>query len=408
MVDGAMLGSAPMLQAENQRALDELQFTYYGGYAVLSPDLRVVERAIPNLGTAVKPALDDLSNQLAQNTDTFSTYSPTQGSPYRNSLQVSADLEISTRLSGASLNLFYVSWTRLMREIVRRVVDSKRQDPLIKEFYRRCEVRGVPREFIKKLDLTKTKALRAIGNGSKAGRLVALREMQALSGRFDEVGQRNLDRDVVATSVGHDLADRYLPKEPGSRPTVDDKIAYFENSDLMEGKQVPALSNELHGKHLQIHVPALQEIITGMDEGTVDPVQVYQTLVAFYQHISDTLQLAAGDADLQPLISNTKQVLQYAEEAINNTAKKMQKMQREAAEAQASAAEMSPEGQEGMDAPPQPNAADLKMQQAQVDMQIRRQKAELEMELRQRKFEQEQALRDAKAAADLRDQMELP
>jgi len=41
-------------------------------------------------------------------------------------------------------------------------------------------------------------------------------------------------------------------------------------------------------------------------------------------------------------------------------------------------------------------------------MQIRRQKAELEMELRQRKFEQEQALRDAKAAADLRDQMELP
>ena len=80
-----------MLQAENQRALDELQFTYYGGYAVLSPDLRVVERAIPNLGTAVKPALDDLSNQLAQNTDTFSQYSPTQGSPYRNSLQVSAD-----------------------------------------------------------------------------------------------------------------------------------------------------------------------------------------------------------------------------------------------------------------------------------------------------------------------------
>jgi hypothetical protein len=218
--------------------------------------------------------------------------------------------------------------------------------------------------------------------------------MQALSGRFDEVGQRNLDRDVVATSVGHDLADRYLPKEPGSRPTVDDKIAYFENRDLMDGKQVPALSNELHGKHLQIHVPALQEIITGMDEGTVDPVQVYQTLVAFYQHISDTLQLAAGDADLQPLISNTKQVLQYAEEAIN--------------EAQANAAEMPPEGQEGMDAPPQPNAADLKMQQAQVDMQIRRQKAELEMELRQRKFEQEQALRDAKAAADLRDQMELP
>lgn len=399
MVDGAMLGSAPMLQAENQRALDELQFTYYGGYAILSPDLKVVERAIPNLGTAVRPALEDLSNQLAQNTDTFSMYSPTQGSPYRNSLQVSADLEVSNRLSGAALNLFYVSWTRLMREIVRRVVESKKKDPLVDEFYRRCEARGVPKEFIKKIDLTKTRAVRAIGNGSKAGRLVALREMQQMSGRFDEVGQRNLDRDIVSTSVGHDLADRYLPKQPGDRPTVDDKIAYFENSDLMEGKQVPPMSNELHGKHLAAHAPALQQILEGLEEGSMDPMQSYNALIAFYQHISETLQMAAGDPDLQPIVKDTNQILQYAEEAINNTGKKIQKMQREAAEAQAVEA-----GESGLGVQGEQEAMNLKMQQAQVDMEIRRQKAELEMELKQRKFDQEQALRDAKAAVDMRQQ----
>ena len=399
MVDGAMLGSAPMLQAENQRALDELQFTYYGGYAILSPDLKVVERAIPNLGTAVRPALEDLSNQLAQNTDTFSMYSPTQGSPYRNSLQVSADLEVSNRLSGAALNLFYVSWTRLMREIVRRVVESKKKDPLVDEFYRRCEARGVPKEFIKKIDLTKTRAVRAIGNGSKAGRLVALREMQQMSGRFDEVGQRNLDRDIVSTSVGHDLADRYLPKQPGDRPTVDDKIAYFENSDLMGGKQVPPMSNELHGKHLAAHVPALQQILEGLEEGSMDPMQSYNALIAFYQHISETLQMAAGDPDLQPIVKDTNQILQYAEEAINNTGKKIQKMQREAAEAQAAEA-----GESGLGVQGEQEAMNLKMQQAQVDMEIRRQKAELEMELKQRKFDQEQALRDAKAAVDMRQQ----
>ena len=399
MVDGAMLGSAPMLQAENQRALDELQFTYYGGYAILSPDLKVVDRAVPNLGTAVRPALEDLSNQLAQNTDTFSMYSPTQGSPYRNSLQVSADLEVSNRLSGAALNLFYVSWTRLMREIVRRVVESKKKDPLVEEFYRRCEVRGVPKEFIKKIDLTKTRAVRAIGNGSKAGRLVALREMQQMSGRFDEVGQRNLDRDIVSTSVGHDLADRYLPKQPGDRPTVDDKIAYFENQNLMAGQQVPVLSNELHGKHLQVHVPALQQSLSGLEDGSVDPVQAYDVLVVLYQHISETLQMAAGDPDLQALVKDANQVLQYAEEAINNTAKQIQKMQREAAEEQAAQA-----GEEGLGVQGEQEAMNLKMQQAQVDMEIRRQKAELEMELKQRKFDQEQALRDAKAAVELRDQ----
>lgn len=399
MVDGAMLSSAPMLQAETQRALDELQFTYYGGYAVLSPDMKVVERQIPDLGRAVKPALDDLSSQLAQNTDTFSTYSPTQGSPYRNTLQVSADLEVSTRLSGASLNLFYVSWTRLMREVVRRVVQAKKQDEHVKEFYQRCAARGVPAEFIKKLDLTRTRAVRAIGNGSKAGRLVALREMQALSGRFDEVGRHNLDRDIVSTSVGHDLADRYMPKDPGSRPTVDDKIAMFENDSLSEGKEVPPLTSEMHGKHLQIHVPALQQIITAIDEGQADPLQAYDALVAFYQHISETARMAAADQNLATMISETNQVLQYAEEAINNTAKKIQKMQREAAEQSA-----QQEGQEGIGAQGEMAAADLKMQQAQVDMEIRRQKAELEMELQQRKFNQEQALRDAEAAMKLRSQ----
>lgn len=36
MVDGAMLGSSVMIQPDSQRAMDELGFTYYGAYAVLS------------------------------------------------------------------------------------------------------------------------------------------------------------------------------------------------------------------------------------------------------------------------------------------------------------------------------------------------------------------------------------
>ena len=44
MIDGAMLGSAVMIQPENQRALDELGFTYYGAYAVLSPNVNIVRK----------------------------------------------------------------------------------------------------------------------------------------------------------------------------------------------------------------------------------------------------------------------------------------------------------------------------------------------------------------------------
>jgi len=320
-IDGAMLASAVMIQPENQRSLDELQFTYYGAYAVLSPNVNIVEKAIPNLGTAVQPALEDLTNQLQLNTDTVSTYGPQQGSPYRNKMQIVADMDVTTRLSGASLNLFYASWNRLLREVVRRVVTTKKPDRAIKDFYDRCEMKGVSKSFIKTLDTARTKAVRSIGNGSHANRMVALKELQGISGQFDDVGRRNLTRDIVSTRVGHDLADRYVPAEVEKRPTIDLKIAFFENQQLMAGAQVPVVGNELHGTHLEVHVPTLNQLIEQLNTGEADPMQALPAVQAFYEHVSQTVQFAAGDPALEGLVGQTQQVLQYAEEVINNTMK---------------------------------------------------------------------------------------
>lgn len=390
-IDGAMLASAVMIQPENQRSLDELSFTFYGAYAVMSPNVRIIEKAIPNLGTAVQPALQDISQQISLNTDTVSPYGPQQSSPYRNQMQVVADMDVSTRLSGASLNLFYSSWNRLLPEMVRRVVASKKNDPLIRDFFKRCEDRGVEEEFIRKLDTKRTKAVRSIGSGSMANRLVSLRELQGISGQFDDVGRRNLTRDIVSTRVGHDLADRYVPANEDQRPTVDLKIAYLENQQLQAGQPVPVVASELHGQHLQIHVPLLQQILEAINTGQVDPQQSLPILQALYQHISETLQFASGDPALQSVVASTKQSLQYAEEAINNTTKALEKIQRE----QAQMAEQS--GQQ-----PQVSEVDMKMQKAQVEMQIAQQKAELDMAIKQKKFDQEQAIRDAKAALEFR------
>jgi|TARA_B100000530_G_scaffold192472_1_gene122231 hypothetical protein len=396
-IDGAMLASAVMIQPETQRSLDELQFTYYGAYAVLSPNVNIVEKAIPNLGTAVQPALQDLTQQLQLNTDTVSTYGPDQGSPYRNQMQVVADMDVTTRLSGASLNLFYASWNRLLREVVRRVVTTKRPDTAIKDFYERCEARGVPEEFIKTLDVARTKAVRSIGNGSHANRMVALRELQGISGQFDDVGRRNLTRDIVSTRVGHDLADRYVPADIEKRPSIDIKIAYFENQQLMAGQAVPVVGNELHGTHLEIHVPALAQLIEQLNTGEADPMQAMPTLQAFYEHISQTVQFAGGDPALEGIVGQTNQILQFTEEAINNTAKAIQKIQRDQAQ-QAEA--------EGEEAQPQ-QQQDPKMMEHQVKMRIAQEKAELDMAIKQKKHEQEIALRDAKAALEFRENSEF-
>ena len=138
MIDGAMISSAVMLQPESSRALEELDMTFYGSYAVLSPNVNIIEKAIPNLSQAVQPALQDMQNQLAMNTDTQSPYGPNQSSPYRNKDQVVSDMDISTQLSGAALNLFYASWGRLLREVVKRIIKSPK-DKRISDFFKRCE-----------------------------------------------------------------------------------------------------------------------------------------------------------------------------------------------------------------------------------------------------------------------------
>lgn len=391
MVDGTMLGSAVMIQPESQRALDELGFTYYGAYAVLSPNVNIIEKAAPNLSTAVQPALNDISNQLAMNTDTVSTYGQ-QSSPYKNQMQVVADMDVQTRLSGASLNLFYASWNRLLREIVRRIVSSKKRDRDLDDFYTRCFNRGVPVEFVKSLDLDRTKAVRSIGNGSYANRLVALRELQAISGSFDEVGRKNLTRDIVATRVGHDLADRYAPNVDVDRETVDNKIAILENQQLSEGTPIPVISNEMHGAHLQIHAPALMQIIEQLNAGAADPVSSLPALQSYYQHISETVQQLAGDPAAEGLIGETKQVLQFAEEMINNTSKQVQKMQREAAQSQGQESEGGGEMQ-------------TKIQEHQLKMQMAQEKANLDLQLKKAKFDQEQAMRDAENVLKMQQDM---
>lgn len=395
MIDGAMISSAIMLQPESSRALEELDMTFWGSYAVLSPNVNIIEKAIPNLSQAVQPALEDMAQQLAMNTDTQSPYGPNQSSPYKNRDQISSDIEVASQISGAAINLFYASWGRLLREVVRRIVKSPK-DKRVADFFKRCEVRGVPREFITKLDTARTQPVRAIGDGSRANRLSSLRELNAISGSFDELGRKNLTRDIVATRAGSDMADRYVGQAQSDRESVDDKIAFLENSQLSQGQPVPVLSVELHGKHLNFHMQAAGQLLEAINAGQADPIQAMPVLQAFYQHIGEHVQFAAGEPALQELVGQAKQMLQYFEEQINNSTKAMEKMQRDE---QAAQQQMSEEeammAQQGGEQQPDP-----KMIAAQQQMEIAQQKAQVDMSIRQAKHDQEMAIKDAKAALE--------
>lgn len=393
MLDSAMMASAVMIQPETQRALEDLSFTMYGPYSILSPNVKVVEKAAPNLSQSMMPALQDLQSQLAANVDLVSTYG-NQSSPYRNQLQTEHDLAVSSRLTGSTINLFYSSWSRLLREVVRRAVGNPKRDLRTADFFARCAARGVDASVIKSIDFSKTVAVKAIGAGSAANRLLALRELNQIAGSYDEVGRRNLIRDITSERVGLDLVDRYAPANPEPRLTVDAKIAMLENQAMQSGQPVTVIDSELHGMHLRVHAPVLQQLIAGIQSGEADPMQNLQLVQALHQHSAEHLNYLAADPSARSQVAEYKQLLQISEEVITNFNRKLQAEQRKAMESgQANGEQQPAEGQQ--------SPTEMKMQEHQLKMQIAQQKAQIEMQIKQAKADQDLALKDAERALKL-------
>jgi hypothetical protein len=133
-----------------------------------------------------------------------------------------------------------------------------------------------------------------------------------------------------------------------------------------------------------------------VQEGTVDPVQALPIITIVYEHFMAHLQAYANDPMAKAEVAGYKQLTQVAEEVITNTGRKVQAMQRKAAEG-ASEAQGGPTGEQTAG----PTAAELKMQEHELKMQLAQQKAEIDMQIKQRKADQDLALKDAERAMKL-------
>tara|TARA_R110002153_G_scaffold84940_2_gene212519 strand:- start:469 stop:2709 length:2241 start_codon:yes stop_codon:yes gene_type:complete len=398
MVDAAFLGSSVMLQPQSERALEKLSYTLYGPYSILSPDVDVIEKVVPNLSQSMQPALDSVESQLARNSDPTSTYGQ-RASPYRNELGTEHDIAVSSRLTGATMNLFYASWSRLLREMLRRMVTTAdKSDPLVKDFYARCEARGVGTDLMKAIDHRATNAVRAIGEGSAANRLLALRELNTIAGGYDETGRHNLRRDITTARVGRDMTDRYMPTLPEPRATTETKIALLENSALLEGREVPVLSSELHGEQMRQHAPALQQMLSGISSGQVDPLAALPGVEALHAHCEAHVGWLSQDGMAEADAAGYRQLLQQSKEIVTNTRRKIEAMQRKAQEEQAA----MPEGGQPGQGQEQPNEdTQRKMEAHELSLRMTQEKAQQDMRIKEAKAGQELAITDAKRAMEL-------
>ena len=404
MADGAMLSSTLLLQPQNEQALEDLNFTYYGPYSVLAPDMiNVVPNAMPDVSKTAMPFLQDLSTQMQSKTAGYDSSSAVSDTRDKTKLEVQSILSSQARLSVASLNLFYEPWSRVLKEMVRRFVRGgyMSDEPggrEVKDFYNRCALRGIPVEAILAVDINSVRPVRAIGAGSEAARLLATNELMELMPGFDEYGRKAAQRDRVAARFGYDLADRYTPApDAEARPVIDIKIAELENGDMRSGNQIQVLPNENHLEHAKVHLAALGQTVQIVEAGQAPIEQVIDFLVNLYGHVTTHVEEVSRDSTIPEAGAALRKSLQQFGEIVNNGVKQVQKLREQQESQSAPGAEMAAAEQQSKYA----DTLQQKLQEHQAKLQMMQETHQMRLNLRLAEVQQKLALRDAEVASKI-------
>jgi hypothetical protein len=186
---------------------------------------------------------------------------------------------------------------------------------------------------------------------------------------------------------------------------MDEKIADMQNFMLQQGFPVEVYPTDLHATHAQSHIPALQQIIDGVEQGTIDPMQSLPVIQAFLTHIAAHGEELAKDPTQRQLFGAVKEVVNNSQQILTNMERKIRAEQRKAAEMEgAGGTEQGGDNEQAF----QFQMQQMKLQEQELKIQIIQMKAQLDAAGQQAKYQQALALNDAKAAAQAQTQMAYP
>lgn len=406
-LDGAKLASSMLIQPRTPQDLEKLSLTYFGPYAVLAPGFDAVPSSVPNFGQNIQPAINELTRLVNDKVGQFSSQNMFSDSRERTRFEVEASMQQASELSITSLNLFYEPMDRLFREMFRRIqrknypANAKGGEEVAK-FRARLEARGVPLEALFEVDLDSVKVTRAVGGGSSASRQVALRELTDLSPAFDVLGRQRLLRDRIASRIGYDSVDRYLPPPEVERVDINEQLAILENNDLIEGHEVPIRPNDPHMLHLPVHIGKLNEFVQDVEERGAPLEDVAEPMTAVHAHAVSHLEAVQADPLIREDVAFYRESLQQIGEIIVRAMLRMEKIRRDAAaQQQAGPDGAAPQQQQTEDAE---FAAGLrrKLEEHQVKLQMMQRETEAKIAMRIQESQAKSAIADSEAAARIR------
>ena len=401
-VDGAMLSTSLLIQPDSEDSLENLAFEYLGPFSVLNSGVTIVEKTLPNIGQNALPVLQDMSQQLQGRAGAYRSSTGNPNPKERTKFEVQAQLQGDAHMSTGAMNCFYEPWNRLIRGVFRRAtredyMAGERGGEAVATFRKYCTSRGVPLSVLFN-KVSEVHAVRSIGAGSDQLRLVAMDEMMGMLGQFDEQGKQNLLRDKVASRIGYDHVDRYVPQTMNARPVIDQKIAELENAAMSMGRPVGIQPSENHFVHASVHVEDIAKATEALKNQQADPQQTVQYLQLALPHASQHMEQVAQDASRRQEYGQLKKTLQQAGAIAQQTSEKVAaELSRQQEQAQAQP-QSQPDGGAGV---AQSNA-DLKGQSAlqahQLKLQMEQEGHQQKLALQNAEAKQKLALRDAEAA----------
>jgi hypothetical protein len=392
---------------------------HFGNNEILPAGLKYIDRKMPDYTTSVLPVIQFLRDQLNRNN---TGAKPTVPAVDKNAPDLSIQLEVQNNasLSASALNRFYLQLDKLYTQMYKRAIanDYVKGDggyELVKAFREELRAEGVTNEELE--SVLAVTAVRTVGSGSAANRLMSYQRLNSVAGAFDAEGRKNLVYDIVVEEVGHEHASRYiepvLPEQ--ERKPIDTKVAELETNGFFRKETCEVLPNEDHFVHAIKHTPRLLQMMDQIEQAgeNIEPdalIEAHGILTAALPHCGEHANFMADDkarkAEAKEFIKILSQ-LSAARDRLQNQITRLQKaaqeqqqaeMERQQQQQAAYVAELEKKAAEGG---PDNSKAQAMLMQAQVKAAIMEQEWKQKMAHKEAEFNLDKAIKDAKAANEL-------
>ena len=363
----------------------KFQLTPLGDYGVMPKGWEVEPNPIQGFlsdGLAMFRASTEL---MRSNLSSYRQQAPTkmEGNPVT-AKQVQLEASQSAALNKTTYNRYYRQLDFLYSEVVRRLCNLNSTDDRAKDFQKRCEAKGVPKECFGRI--ASVFAVRVIGQGSPFLRKQSVDGIGAIVQRLPENGQANWLNDKIAVEAGSAAVARYNPPNRKGNLPDDQQFQAMVAVAMMKVGVPPIVTSSQNpvtfaATFLSAGVQSLQSLQQG-----ADPAEVVKFLSLAGPGIHAHLQRFANDPLRQgvykQISEQAKQLAQATDKLLAQIKQTSQQRQQQQQKTQAAMSDQQ-----------------IKSAKVQGDLMLKMQKQKATLAMQAQKHKQSLSIQDATAAS---------